>query len=125
MNDPLTEEKSRIALPLLPGAPSSSPNWQGWQAVEPLWAPATDENAHDAPEPSEPQGAYRAAALDAIGVDALIIQDIGVYYLVRKYFPKLELHASTQLAVHNRAGAETLAGLGFHRVVLARELTFE
>src|SRR5437762_4204932 len=65
------------------------------------------------------------AALADIGVDALIIQDLGVYHLVRQYFPELELHASTQLSVHNRAGAETLGTLGFHRVVLARELTFE
>ena len=65
-----------------------------------------------------------AAAAD-IGVDALIIQDLGVYHIVRRYFPELELHASTQLAVHNRAGAEALRQLGFTRVVLARELTFE
>ncbi|VTS08636.1 peptidase U32 family protein [Tuwongella immobilis] len=65
------------------------------------------------------------AGLAEIGVDALIIQDMGVYRLVRNYFPNLELHASTQLAVHNRAGAETLKQLGFPRVVLARELTFE
>jgi putative protease len=64
-------------------------------------------------------------ALDAIGVDALIIQDLGVYRLVRQHFPRLELHASTQLSVHNRAGAEALHRLGFQRVVLARELTFE
>src|SRR5207244_5239277 len=60
-----------------------------------------------------------------LGVDALIIQDLGVYHIVRRYFPELELHASTQLAVHNRAGAEALKQLGFERVVLARELTFE
>jgi putative protease len=65
------------------------------------------------------------AALDAIGVDALIIQDLGVYRLVRQHFPRLELHASTQLSVHNRAGAKALHRLGFRRVVLARELTFE
>ncbi len=65
------------------------------------------------------------AGLDEIGVDALIIQDLGVYHLVRQHFPRLELHASTQLAVHNRAGAEALHRLGFTRVVLARELTFE
>jgi putative protease len=64
-------------------------------------------------------------ALAGIGVDALIIQDLGVYRLVRRYFPELELHASTQLAVHNRAGALVLGQLGFRRVVLARELTFE
>jgi putative protease len=65
------------------------------------------------------------AALDDIGVDAIILQDLGVYHLLREYFPSLERHASTQLSVHNRAGATTLKRLGFHRVVLARELTFE
>src|SRR5262245_49837676 len=65
------------------------------------------------------------AALRDIGVDALIIQDLGVYRIIRRYFPRLELHASTQLAVHNRAGAEALKHLGFTRVVLARELTIE
>src|SRR5262245_32337264 len=65
------------------------------------------------------------AVLDAMRVDALIIQDIGVYHLARKHYPRLELHASTQLAVHNRAGAVALGQMGFHRVVLARELTSE
>ncbi len=65
------------------------------------------------------------AALADIGVDALIIQDLGVYHVVRQFFPELELHASTQLAVHNRAGAAALHAMGFTRVVLARELTFE
>ncbi|MHB1423704.1 MAG: peptidase U32 family protein [Gemmataceae bacterium] len=65
------------------------------------------------------------AALADMGVDALIVQDLGVYHLVRAHFPQLELHASTQLSVHNRAGAEALHRLGFRRVVLARELTFE
>lgn len=72
-----------------------------------------------------PELIHAIAQLADVGVDAIIIQDLGVYYLVRRYFPSLELHASTQLAVHNRAGAETLAQLGFKRVVLARELTFE
>ena len=65
------------------------------------------------------------AALVEIGVDAVIVQDLGVYRAIRLHFPTLELHGSTQMAVHNRAGAETLRKLGFHRVVLARELTFE
>src|SRR5262249_19897161 len=65
------------------------------------------------------------AALADIGVDALIIQDLGVYYFVRTHFPDLELHASTQLSVHNRAGADALGRLGCRRVVLARELTLE
>src|SRR5262245_38689990 len=65
------------------------------------------------------------AALADVGVDAIILQDLGVYHLLRRHFPELELHASTQLAVHNRAGAEVLHRLGFRRLVLARELTFE
>src|SRR6516162_10115133 len=65
------------------------------------------------------------AALADMGVDALIIQDLGVLRVARRHFPGLELHASTQLAVHNRAGAEALRGLGLSRVVLASELTFE
>jgi putative protease len=65
------------------------------------------------------------AALEELEVDAVILQDLGVYHLARRHFPALELHASTQLAVHNRAGAQALGRLGFRRVVLARELTFE
>jgi putative protease len=72
-----------------------------------------------------PELVEAVAALADIGVDALIVQDLGVYHLVREHFPELELHASTQLSVHNRAGAEVLRRLGFRRVVLARELTFE
>jgi putative protease len=65
------------------------------------------------------------AQLAETGVDAIILQDLGVYHLLRKYFPQLERHASTQMSVHNDAGAQTLHRLGFRRVVLARELTFE
>ncbi len=65
------------------------------------------------------------AALEEMRIDAVILQDLGVYHLIRRHFPTLELHASTQLAVHDRAGVETLRQMGFARVVLARELTFE
>jgi len=72
-----------------------------------------------------PELVEAVATLADIGVDALILQDLGVCHLLRRYFPRLEMHASTQLSVHNRAGAEVLHELGFRRVVLARELTFE
>lgn len=65
------------------------------------------------------------AALSAIGVDAIILQDLGVYRLIRDHFANISPHGSTQMSVHNRAGAQTLSRLGFSRVVLARELTFE
>ncbi len=63
------------------------------------------------------------ASIARCGADAVIVQDLGVARLVRARCPDLPLHASTQLAVHNAAGARLLEGLGFTRVVLARELT--
>lgn len=58
-----------------------------------------------------------------IGADAVIIQDLGLIRLARKYLPDLELHASTQMTVGNREGAAFLKKLGLKRIVLARELT--
>ncbi len=66
-------------------------------------------------------------AIDAIrrsGADAVIVQDFGVARAVRRLAPELQLHASTQMAVHNRQGVAFLAQNGFDRAVLARELTF-
>ncbi|GAB6138559.1 DUF3656 domain-containing U32 family peptidase [Halanaerobaculum tunisiense] len=57
------------------------------------------------------------------GTDGVIVQDLGAARLIHKAFPDLELHASTQLTVHNLAGANYLETLGFSRVVLARELS--
>ena len=64
------------------------------------------------------------AAIDRLNPDGIIVQDLGIAKIISEYFPNLKLHASTQLAVHNSLGVETLANLGFSRVVLARELTF-
>ena len=63
-----------------------------------------------------------AAELYRIGVDALIVADLGVMAAIRRYVPNLELHASTQMSVHNSLGAEAAASLGATRVVVAREL---
>lgn len=64
-----------------------------------------------------------AEAIADTGVDAFIIQDLGVYLLLKKYFPDMKLHASTQMAIHNSCGVNILKTLGFSRVVLARELS--
>ena len=56
-------------------------------------------------------------------VDGLIIQDLGVARVMREKYPWFEMHASTQMAVHNKEGALFLQKMGFKRVVLARELT--
>jgi putative protease len=57
------------------------------------------------------------------GVDALIVQDLGLALALRKFGPPVDLHASTQAAVHNAGGVAALKAMGFCRVVLARELT--
>jgi len=62
-------------------------------------------------------------SLADLKVDALIVQDPGILYLARRYFPTLKLHASTLMAIHNSAGVNRLGRLGVRRVVLARELT--
>lgn len=61
--------------------------------------------------------------LNQAGVNGVIIQDWGVFYIARTYFPNLVLHASTQMGIHNSTGANYAQKKGIERVVLARELT--
>lgn len=60
--------------------------------------------------------------LEALKVDAVIIQDWGLYYILNKYFPEFVIHASTQLGVHNSIGVNYNFDKGIKRTVLAREL---
>ncbi|KAF0221398.1 MAG: hypothetical protein FD174_536 [Geobacteraceae bacterium] len=62
------------------------------------------------------------SALEGMGVDGVILQDLAVARLCREFFPGIPLHASTQMTVHNSLGVRQLEELGFERVVLAREL---
>ena len=59
------------------------------------------------------------------GVDAIIMQDLGLIKLVREKYPNLEIHASTQCHNHNEEGIKLLKKLGVTRVVMARELSLE
>ncbi|MBR6767560.1 MAG: U32 family peptidase [Clostridia bacterium] len=63
--------------------------------------------------------------LNMSGADAVIVQDFGVVRALKQIAPEIELHASTQMAVHNRQGVDFLVKNGFKRVVLAREMTYE
>ncbi len=63
------------------------------------------------------------SGLHEIGLDALIIQDLSVWRLARRYFPSLRLHASTLMGIHNSWGVRQASQMGFKRVVLAREMT--
>ncbi len=62
-------------------------------------------------------------ALEEMPPDSIIIQDLGLLHLVQSKFPGFNIHASTQMAIHNLAGVKQLEQLGFKRVVLARELS--
>lgn len=58
-------------------------------------------------------------------VDAILVQDLGLFYRLRLDFPDFELHASTQMHIHNLNGVRNASKLGFKRVVLARESSLE
>ncbi|MBP3645632.1 MAG: U32 family peptidase [Clostridia bacterium] len=77
-------------------------------------------------KPHELDGVYQALeAIDQARADAVIVQDLGVARIVRDEFPRLQLHASTQMALCNADGALAAKKLGFDRVVLARECSLE
>ena len=56
-----------------------------------------------------------------MGVDSFIVQDIGLANLIFKHYPQIEVHASTQMGLHNLEGVKFAEKMGFKRVVLARE----
>lgn len=75
---------------------------------------------------NEMEAAYQQAkACHELGVDALIIQDLGLAYLVHHRLPHLEIHASTQMSIQTPEQIRQLKKLGFTRVVLARECSLE
>ena len=63
-----------------------------------------------------------AYSIYEIGIDAVIVQDLGLARILHRHIPNLTLHASTQLTTHTLEGVNELAKIGFSRVVLAREL---
>lgn len=68
------------------------------------------------------QAAHLLLAADQAGVDALIVQDLGLCLLAKALVPTLSLHASTQMSITSAAGVAQAAAAGCERVVLAREL---
>jgi putative protease len=71
------------------------------------------------------QAVHLLYQLEQIGIDGIIVQDIGIVDIVRTAFPRLRLHASTQMSVHNSAGIEACSRLGIKRAVVAREMTLD
>ena len=72
----------------------------------------------------EEAGKTIAAAVRA-GVDAFIVQDLGIVSLLRQMAPEVPIHASTQMSIHSLEGVQQAAAMGVSRVVLARELSRE
>ena len=72
-----------------------------------------------------PQAAAALRRASEMGVDAVLIQDWGVFALAREVSPDLPVHASTQMSLFSLGGAREAAQLGMERVVLARELSRE
>ena len=66
-----------------------------------------------------------AKQLYCLGADALILQDMGLVRLIRKYIPEMRIHLSTQGSVYNLSGVKKAKEIGFERVVLARETSLE
>lgn len=60
-----------------------------------------------------------------MGVDCFIIQDLGLAKLIKEHYPQIEIHASTQMGIHNLEGVKFIESLGFSRVVLSRETPLE
>lgn len=77
-------------------------------------------------KPHELEGALQhlGEAIDR-GVDAAIVQDLGLVRLIQRVYPGFEIHGSTQMTVHDASGARLMHELGVERVVLARENTLD
>lgn len=58
-------------------------------------------------------------------VDGLIVQDLGLLFLIKRYFPDIPVHCSTQMTIHNKDGVAILKNLGADRFVLAREINIK
>ena len=71
-----------------------------------------------------PAAAEHAAKASAMGVDAVLVQDLGVLRMLRQTVPDLPIHASTQMTVHTLDGVKMAADLGITRAVLSRELSW-
>ena len=72
-----------------------------------------------------PKAVEVLAALEGLGMDAVIVQDLGIAHLAGRFFPRLRLHASTLMGGHNSLNVRQFAAMGYKRVVLARETTLD
>ncbi len=75
---------------------------------------------------SELPSAYKdLEQISSLDPDGVIVQDLGILKLIKQYFPRIPVHASTQMGIHNSAGVKTAERLGISRVILERQVTTE
>ncbi|QSH41092.1 U32 family peptidase [Lentisphaerota bacterium ZTH] len=72
-----------------------------------------------------PEAAALLSELNSLRPDAVIVQDIGVLRMLREYFPNLDIHASTQMGLHNSPGINLVERLGAKRVILERQVKLD
>lgn len=72
-----------------------------------------------------PEAVKLAGRAAELGVDAILVQDLGLCRVLRAVLPDMPLHASTQMGIHSLAGVISAAEMGISRAVLARELSLE
>lgn len=72
-----------------------------------------------------PQAVAFCAEIYQAGADALIVQDMGLVAELNRAYPEIILNASTQMTLHNTAGVKFVEQFGFHRVILAREVSLD
>ena len=72
-----------------------------------------------------PQAEEFVGFLCSLPVDAVLVQDMGLFARLRRQAPQLPIHASTQMSLHNLSGVQLLEPFGYTRAVLAREMNAE
>lgn len=63
--------------------------------------------------------------VNQMGIDAVIVQDIGIAWMLKQFFPNMVIHGSTQMGIHNSAGIEAAATMGLSRIILERQVTIK
>lgn len=71
------------------------------------------------------EAAEQLSYMTQLSPDGVIVQDIGIARMLRRYFPSLPVHASTQMGIHNSAGVALAAKMGMERVILERQVTLD
>jgi U32 family peptidase len=71
------------------------------------------------------EAAEQLYSMTRLAPDGVIVQDLGIARMLRKFFPSMPIHASTQMGIHNSAGVTAAAEMGMERVILERQVTID